>query len=96
MVNKVNVSWLFFCVGHFKQRKTGHGTRKLFLKYHSMILKEMFSAFGWCPSSSIVRRTLTSSPQKPLGQSLPNLVSSICRGSTQEIVNFMTPTPQGF
>ena len=44
---------------------------------------------GWCPS--VVRRALTSSPQKLLGQSLQNLVCSISRGSRPEIVNFMTP-----
>ena len=51
----------------------------------------------WRPSSSAVRRaSLTSSLQKLLGQSLPNLVCSICRVRRQEIVNFMTPThPKG-
>ena len=37
------------------------------------------------------RRPLTSSPQKLLGQSLPNMVCSIIRGGRPEIVNFMTP-----
>ena len=41
------------------------------------------------------RRALTSSPQKLLGQSLPNLVCSIIRGSTPEIENFKTPHPKG-
>ena len=44
-------------------------------------------------ASVVVRRALTSSPQKLLGQSLPNLVCSIIRGSRPEIVNFMTPPP---
>ena len=35
---------------------------------------------GWRPSSSVLRRPLTSSPQKLPRQSLPNLVCSICRG----------------
>ena len=34
------------------------------------------------------RRPLTSSSQELLGQSLPNLVCSICRVRRQEIVNF--------
>ena len=44
-------------------------------------------------SLCVVRRPLTS--QKLLGQSLPNLVCSICRVRRQEIVNFMTPHPKG-
>ena len=50
---------------------------------------------GWRPSSSIVHCALTSSSQELLGQSLPNLVCSICRVRRQEIVNFMTPTQRG-
>ena len=42
-----------------------------------------------------VRRPLTFSSQELPGQSLPNLVCSICRVRRQEIVNFMTPTPRG-
>ena len=40
--------------------------------------------------SFVVRRALTSSPQKLLCQSLPNLVCSIIRGSRLEIVVMMT------
>ena len=39
----------------------------------------------------VMRRALTSSPQKLLGQSLPNLVCSFIRGSRPKIINFMTP-----
>ena len=52
-------------------------------------------AMGWHPSSCVVHRALTSSPRKLLGQSLPNSVCSICRGSRPEIINFMTPHPKG-
>ena len=37
---------------------------------------------------------LISSSQELFGQSLPNLVCSICRVRRQEISNFMTPTPR--
>ena len=38
---------------------------------------------------------LTFTSQELLGQSLPNLVCSICRVRRQEIVSFMTPPSQG-
>ena len=43
----------------------------------------------------VLHRPLTFSSQELLGQSLPNLVRSICRVRRQEIVKFMTPTARG-
>ena len=59
-------------------------------------------AMGWSQSSCVcdvrrpsfvVRSPLTSSPQKQVNQSEPNLVWSIWRVRRQEIVNFTTPSP---
>ena len=44
-------------------------------------------------ASIVVHRASTSSSQELLGQSLSNLVCSICRAWRQEIVHFMTPLP---
>ena len=52
-------------------------------------------ARGWLPASSVVHY-LTSSSQELLGQSLPNLVCSICRMKRQEIVNFTNPRGGNF
>ena len=48
-----------------------------------------------CRASYVVRRALTSSPQKLLNHYLPNLVCRVIRGSRPEIVNFMIPHPKG-
>ena len=40
-------------------------------------------------------RSLTSCPQKLMGQSSPNFVYCKCRRRRLEIVNFITPTPRG-
>ena len=45
--------------------------------------------------ASVMHRPLTSSSQELLGQSWPNLLCSTFRVRKQEIVNFMTPHPQG-
>ena len=50
---------------------------------------------GWRLSLRILRRPLRSSSQELQGQSIPNLVCSICGVRRQEIVNCHDPLPQG-
>ena len=76
-----------------------NNTLELFNQFISIYFKvnrvtQVTYSMGWRSLSSGDRRALTSYSQELLGQSWPNLVSSICRTSRQKILNFMTPYPR--